>query len=179
VADWFALLNHGKTVWAVGSSDSHQVRTSPIGYPRTCMKFGHDDPTKLTPTSVRDSLRAGHATISGGLYMTVAGPGGAGPGDTVSAKDGKATFTVTVEGPSFMNADTLETIVNGVTVATEALLPIGSGPSKRYANEVTVSIDPKAMRNWVVFHAKGEGDLAPLHPGRRPFAVSNPVLLAK
>ncbi|MBM4377006.1 MAG: CehA/McbA family metallohydrolase [Deltaproteobacteria bacterium] len=179
VADWFALLNHGKTVWAIGSSDSHHVRTSPVGYPRTCMTFGHDDPTKLTPNAVRDSLRAGHATISGGLYMTVTGPNGAGPGDTVSVKDGKATFTVTVEGPSFMNADSLETIVNGVTVATETLLPIGSGPSKRYANEVTVSVDPKATRNWVVFHAKGEGDLAPLHPGKRPFAVSNPVILAK
>jgi hypothetical protein len=179
VADWFALLNHGKTVWAVGSSDSHQIRTSPVGYPRTCMKFGHDDTTKLTPNDVRDALRAGHATISGGLYMTVTGPGGSGPGDTVAAKDGKATFMVTVEGPSFMNADTLETIVNGVTVATEPLLPIGAGPSKRYTNEVTVSLDPKATRNWVVFHAKGEGDLAPLHPGKKPFAVSNPVLLTK
>jgi hypothetical protein len=29
----------------------------------------------------------------------------------------------------------------------------------------------------VVFHAKGEADLSPLHPGRRPFAVSNPVFL--
>lgn len=179
VADWFALLNHGKTVWAIGSSDSHHIRTSPVGYPRTCMKFGHDEPTKLTPNAVRDALRAGHATISGGLYMTVTGKGGAGPGDTVATTGGKATFTVTVEGPSFMAADTLETIVNGVTVSTEPLLPIGAGPSNRYANEVTVTIDPNATRNWVVFHAKGEGDLAPLHPGRKPFAVSNPVILSK
>lgn len=179
VADWFSLLNHGKTVWAIGSSDSHQVRTSPVGYPRTCMRFGHDDPAKLTPSAVRDALRAGHATISGGLTMTVTGPGGKGPGDTVATTGGKATFSVTVEGPSFVGADTLETIVNGVTVATEPLMPIGAGPSKRFMNEVTVSIDPAAPRNWVVFHAKGEGDLAPLHPGRRPFAVSNPVLLSK
>jgi len=179
VADWFALLNHGKTVWAVGSSDSHKVRTSPVGYPRTCMNFGHDDPEKLTPTAVRDVLRAGHATVSGGLYMSVVDADGHGPGDTVTVKDGKATFTVTVEGPSFMTAESLETIVNGVTVATEPLLPLGAGPSNRYVNQVTVSIDTAAPRNWVVFHAKGEGDLAPLHPGRKPFAVSNPVLLKK
>jgi hypothetical protein len=84
-----------------------------------------------------------------------------------------------VEAPSFMNADTLETIVNGVTVAEEKLLPIGMGPSKKYMNEVTVTADPAKPRSWVVFHAKGESDLSPLHPGRRPFAASNPVILGK
>ena len=31
VADWFALLNAGKTYWATGSSDSHHERSSPVG----------------------------------------------------------------------------------------------------------------------------------------------------
>ncbi len=177
VADWFALLNHGRKVWAVGNSDSHHVRTVPVGYPRTCFQFGHDDPEKLTPVAVRDLARTGNATISGGLFMTVTGPDGKGPGSTVTTTEGKATFTVTVEGPSFIKGDTLETIVNGITVATEPLLPLGAGPSNRYANQVTVSLDPAKPRNWVVFHAKGEGDLAPLYPGRLPFAVSNPVML--
>ena len=44
-------------------------------------------------------------------------------------------------------------------------------------NQVTVKIDAEARRNWVVFVAKGEGDLSPLHPGRKPFAVSNPIFL--
>jgi len=76
-----------------------------------------------------------------------------------------------------IDADTLETIVNGATVSVEPLLPLGGGPSKKFVNQVTVDVDPKAPRTWVVFHAKGETDLAPLHPGRRPFAVSNPVFL--
>ena len=83
-----------------------------------------------------------------------------------------------MQGASFIKGDTLETIVNGVTVATEPLLPLGAGPVNRYVNQVTVTLDPAAPRNWVVFHAKGEGDLAPLHPGRQPFAVSNPVMLS-
>ena len=177
VADWFAMLNHGKTIWAVGSSDSHHLRTSPVGYPRTCLYFGHDDPKKLSPTIVRDAVLSGASTISGGLYMTVTGPNGERPGQSVVAADGKATFLVTVEAPSFMSADTLETIVNGVTMTTEPLLPIGAGKSKRFANQVTVTFDPAVPRSFVVFHAKGSGDLAPLHPGRSPFAVSNPVFL--
>lgn len=177
LADWFALLNHGRTVWATGSSDSHHIRTSPVGYPRTCMWFGHDDPTKLTPEVVRDALLSGDSTIGGGLYMTVLGPGEEHPGQTVKTGGAEATFVVTVEAPSWLAADTLETIVDGETVAVEPLLPLGAGPSKRYVNEVKVSKKAGAKRSWVIFHAKGEGDLAPLHPGRKPFAVSNPVFL--
>ena len=177
VADWFALLNHGHKVSAIGSSDSHHLRTSPVGYPRTCFQFGHDDPTKLSPKAVRDAIAGADSTISGGLYMTVAGPGGERPGATVMTADGTAKFLVTVHAPTWIAADTLETIVNGKTLSMEPLLPIGAGPGKKFANEVTVTLDPKAAHNWVVFHAKGETDLAPLHPGRRPFAVSNPVFL--
>ncbi len=178
VADWFSLLNHGHKLWAVGSSDSHHLRTSPVGYPRTCLFFGHDDPTKVTGPAVRDAVRSGDSTISGGLYMTVEGPGGEHPGQDVSVDaNGEAVFTVTVESPSWILADTLETIVNGATVSTEPLVASGAGPSNRYVNQIKVKMDAGAAQSWVVFHAKGAGDLAPLHPGRKPFAVSNPVFL--
>lgn len=180
VADWFSMLSHGFKFWAIGSSDSHHLRTSPVGYPRTCLYFGHDDPTQITGESLRTAIRSGDSTISGGLYMTVLGPSGEHPGQTVSTgASGEATFTITVESPSWLKGDTLEVIVNGTTVSTEPLLPIGAGPSNRFMNQVTVSLDPTSARNWVVFHAKGEGDLAPLHPGKKPFAVSNPVFLEK
>ncbi|MDB4938012.1 MAG: hypothetical protein JWP87_4984 [Labilithrix sp.] len=173
VADWFALLNAGKTYWTTGSSDSHHERTSPVGYPRTCLKFGHDDPTKLTAETVRDVLRAGAATISGGLYMTVEAPGGIGPGGTAS----KGAYKVTVQSPGWLSASSLEVIVDGVTTETRPLTATaGPGPGKKY--EVTVDVSPTQSkpRHWVVFHAKSAaGDLAPLHPGRKAFAVSNPV----
>ena len=177
VADWFALLSHGYDVWAVGSSDSHHLRGSPVGYPRTCMWFGHDDPQQLTPGAVRDGILAGASTISGGLFMTVAGPGGERPGAKVTSGDAPLTFTITVEAPSWIAADTLETIVDGRTVSVEPLLPLGAGPSKKFVNQVQVARDLGARRSWVVFHAKGERDLSPLHPGRRPFAASNPIFL--
>ena len=176
VADWFSLLNHKHRFTAVGSSDSHHLRTSPVGYPRTCLWFGHDDPTKVTGAAVRDAIRSGDATISGGLFMTVMGPNGEHPGSEAIVSSGTdAMFTVTVEAPSWILADTLETIVNGQTISTEPLVPVGGGPSNRYENIVAVKLDPEKAINWVVFHAKGSGDLAPLHPGRRPFAVSNPT----
>lgn len=175
VRDWFALLELGHTFWAVGSSDSHHLRSSPVGYPRTCLDVGTDDPRELSHSRVRDALAAGRSTVSGGLYMTVEGPGGAGPGTFVAARPGTADFTVTVAAPSWLDATTLEVIVDGETQATVPLQPLGAGMGRRWVNAVTVTLDPTKPRNWVVFHARGDGDLAPVHPGRGRFAVSNPV----
>jgi hypothetical protein len=155
VADWFALLDAGHDYWAVGSSDSHDQRTSHVGYPRTCLQFGHDDPRKLTAGIVRDVLRSGAATISGGLYMTVEPHG--------------SEYEVLVQSPSWISATSLEVIVDGVTTQT---IPFTVRP---YRTAVTVAPTQSRARHWVVFHAKGAGDLAPLHPDRKPFAVSNPI----
>ncbi|MCC6666174.1 MAG: CehA/McbA family metallohydrolase [Polyangiaceae bacterium] len=170
VAQWFALLNAGHTLWAVGSSDTHHIRSSLPGTPRTCLYFGHDDPTKLTANTVRDVLAQGTATVSGGLFMTVVGPGGAKPGSKVNGKPATADFTVTVSRASWVDATSLEVIVNGITQTTEPLAPLGD----KFVNQVTVKLDPARPRNWVVFHAKGEKEMQPLM-GKRPFAVSNPV----
>lgn len=171
VADWFALLNAGKTHWATGSSDSHDHRTSPVGYPRTCLRFGHDDPTTLTPESVRDVLRAGAATVSGGLYITAAGPDGIGPGGASSA----GAYEVVVQAPSWVSATTLEVIVDGTTTETIPLASPAPGAATQVTVNVNVAPSQSSARHWVVFHAKGDGDLAPLHPGRKPFAVTNPI----
>ena len=173
-ADWFALLNTGKTYWATGASDSHHERSSPVGWPRTCLSFGHDDPTKLSAEIVRDVLRVGAATISGGLMMSVVGPGNIGPGGMTTS----GAYKVTVQCPGWLAASSLEVIVDGLTTQTLPLVAsAGPGPGKTYA--VTVDVQPPAQskpRHWVAFHAKSDAaDLAPLHPGRKAFAFSNPI----
>jgi len=174
-ADWLSMLDAGSNYWAVGSSDCHHLRTCAVGYPRTCLRLGTDDPTAVTNTAVRDAAGQGKATIDGGLFMTVAGPNGAQPGDMV-AKTGSATFTVTVQAPSWIQLGnpTLETFVNGKSVKTDPLMPIGTGPAKKFMNTVTVTLDT-SKRSYVLFHAKGDGDLAPVLPGNHPFAASNPI----
>jgi hypothetical protein len=174
LADWFALLNAGKNFSAVGNSDSHHIKSSPVGYPRTCFWFGHDDPTKLSAEIVRDAVKSGASTISGGLMITkVEGPGGVRPGGKATA----GSYTLSIASPSWIQAATLEVIVDGQTSKTLPLTPTSTTPGNRY--DVTVDVQPSssAARHWVVFHAKGaQGkDLSPLHPGNNPFAVSNPI----
>ncbi len=175
VADYFALLNAGKTIWLVGNSDSHDQRGTFVGYPRNCIRFGHDDPAKLTPEAVRDALRSGASTVSGGLYITVEAPGGVGPGGTASA----GAYKVVVQSPSWFSAKSLEVIIDGATTETQPLTPVATpgpnDPGKRYEATINVAPTQSKPRHWVVFHAKGDGDLSPLHPKRKPFAVSNPI----
>lgn len=179
VEDWFALLRMGKRVSAVGSSDSHRIRSSPVGYPRTCMQVGTDDPLALTDADVRDALAAGRSTISGGYYLTVLGPGGEGPGDVVATGGAPATFTLRVEHASWVPApEHLEVFLDGQSVAIEDLVPVASGSSAvRYELELDVSKAAGVAESFVVFHVKGSGDLSPVHPGRSAFAVSNAVFL--
>jgi hypothetical protein len=170
--DWFALLNAEKTYFGLGNSDSHDMRGSFVGYPRNCLRFGHDDPTLITPESARDALKAGANVISGGITMTVEAPGGIGPGGKATA----GAYAVVVQSPSWVTPATVEVIVDGQTAQTVPVgTPVGSGPGKRF--ELTIDVQPTTSkaRHWVLFHAAGTGDLAPVHPGRPPFAFSNPI----
>jgi hypothetical protein len=171
--DWFSMLNSGRSRVCVGSSDSHHLRNSPVGYPRTCMYFGHDDPKMLTPEAVRDALRSGRSTISGGLYMTVTGPGGEAPGAKLPPGSGSVPFKITIGAPSFIDADpNVEIIVDGKSVGTAPLTPDVVTIGKHWT--ATANVD-RSGKHWVVFHVKGKGDLSPLHPGRNAFAMSNPI----
>mgnify|MGYP002381848297 CR=1 FL=1 len=178
VADWFALLNAGKVRWAVGNSDSHSLRSSPVGYPRTCFRFGHDDPTKLTAEAVRDELARGNAVVSGGLLIDVRGPNGEGPGQTIKGAGAKVGFDIVVQSPGWLEAKQIEVIVDGETVDVQSLRPVMTQTgAHRYENhlEVTPPKNAKAT-HWVVFHANNPGaTLAPVLEGKNPFAVSNPI----
>ncbi len=137
------------------------------------------DPRALTPNMVRDATEAGHSYVSGGIYLDVVGPDGAGPGDDVSGVGDSASFEVTVQAPCWIRATQLEVIVDGVTNET---IPIPAPSACEVlrldaTGSMAITVPVAASGSWVVFHASGDMDLSPLHPRRMPFAVSNPVFL--
>jgi hypothetical protein len=179
VADWFSLLNFGRPIFAVGSSDSHGIFGSPVGYPRTCLNLGTDDPHALTADLVRDATAQGHSVISGGLYMTVEGPGGEGPGDRIAGAGENAIFQVTVQAASWIRGvSKIEVFVDGVEVQeidiTEDSDPLSA---VHFSGEIEVPVATDGT--WVVFHAGATEDLSPIHPGSMPFAASNPIFLTR
>jgi hypothetical protein len=197
VDDWFGLLNSSERdgVFAVGSSDSHSIMSgSPVGYPRTCLFLDEDDPQSLradpnTPQRIKNLVRAGRAVINGGIYITASASSGEGPGQTVVGP-GPYTINITVQAPIWVrNVELIEMWVStagDVTNTPIAINPdpmLDNGAVLRYSQPVPVP----SGTDWVIFHARGAYDptienraaqpqtLEPVHPGRLPFGVTNPI----
>jgi len=182
VPSWLSFLDHGRRVFAVGSSDSHELRGSPVGYPRTCIEVDTDDPRMLTPTLVRDRLLAGRATISGGIFVDAwADPSGAavGPGRDAMALGMRTPVRVRVQAASWVDVDALDVVVDGVTVDTIEILPGDATPGEphiRFDREIDVDI-AGGDGSYVIFAAHGDATLEPVLRGRLPFGVTNPIFL--
>jgi hypothetical protein len=179
VKDWLGLLSHGRKVFAVGSSDSHGISSSPVGYPRTCIQVGTDDPRQLTANKVRDELSAGHATVSGGIYVT-AKVGTVGPGDTATGVGASATVDVTVQAAPWIDVTTLEVIVDGATVQTLPITATDADPTNPVIRwHKTIAASVATAGSYVIVAAYGAQPMEPVHPDRVPFGVTNPIFLTR
>ncbi|MCX5748530.1 MAG: hypothetical protein NT062_39280, partial [Proteobacteria bacterium] len=177
VTDWLGLLRAGRKVFAVGSSDSHGLSTSPVGYPRTCIRLGTDDPRVLTASGVRDGLAAGHGSISGGILVD-ATLGATRTGDTTTGAGSPQLVDVVVQAPTWIDVTTLEVVVDGVTVDTIPIMASDADPGNpviRYHKAIPVQV--AATGGFVVIAAYGAADLEPVHPGHKPFGVTQPIFV--
>ncbi len=180
VTDWFSLLNYGREVYAVGSSDSHQVASSPVGYPRTCVELGVDTPAEartLGAGSVRDAMLAGRHTISGGVFVEATARGDVGSGGVVMGAAEREVLHVRVRAPLWVEVDRLRVFVNGEQthermIGEDEIDPLI--PTTRFDEDLELAL-PMTESSWVIVVVSGPGDLSPVHPGRRPFGVTNPV----
>lgn len=180
VADWYSFLARGRRVVAMGNSDSHEVAGSPIGYPRTCIALGLDSPTELRAGGgaalVRDRLLDGAAAVCGGVTVEAAARGGVGLGGTLEAAMERESVEVTVRAPSWVTVDRLRVFVNGAlseTIALDDSTADPLDPTIRFRGPVEIATS--VGETFLVLVADGEGDLAPVYPGRDPFGVTNPV----
>ncbi len=168
--DWYGLLSLGYRFVAVGNSDSHQRQRQWAGYPRTYVDVG--DGVPVTPRAVAASLKAGRAFVTNGPLLHVR-VGDATPGRTALAEGGKVRVTVAATGPSFVEVDRLEVVLDGSIIDTVRSTAGDLSPSGvTWTFDVSVSHDA-----WIVVVVRGEKTLDAVLPGvgARPFAFSNPV----
>nr|MDQ3037036.1 CehA/McbA family metallohydrolase [Myxococcota bacterium] len=181
VTDWLSFLDRGRRVFAVGSSDSHSMRGSPVGYPRTCLALGVDEPSAVDRFAVRDAVAQGRSTISGGIYVD-ASIGDVGPGGEVTG-GATATVHVRVQAASWVDVDALEIVVDGRTLDTIEILP-GDAPDPalrphvRFERDLEIDV-ADGTGSYVIVAAYGDATLEPVHPGRIPFGVTNPIFLRR
>ncbi len=180
VKDWLSFLDNGRRLFAVGSSDSHRIASSPVGYPRTCLTLGTDDPTEVTPDLVRDVTGAGKSTIVGGIYVT-ATINGKGPGEDATGAGASAMVDIQVQAAGWVDVDAIDLVVDGAIVTTIAIKPDNADmadPTIRYSKQVAVDVASGAG-SYVIVAAYGDRTLDPVHRGRIPFGVTNPIFVSR
>ena len=177
VADWLGLLRAGRKVFAVGSSDSHGIVGSPVGYPRTCIALGTDDPRRATPNLVRDELAAGHASVSGGIYVSAA-IGRTGPGDTTTGAGSPLPLDVTVQAATWVDVAAIDVVIDGQIVDTIEVMRGDAEPGNPVVRwHKTVMVQTRATGGFVAVAAYGNKPLEPVHPGKIPFGVIEPIFV--
>lgn len=112
LADWFGLMMSGLPIAAMGNSDTHSINEG-VGYPRTYLFVGDDDPNAVTEDVIRKTVRAQKTTIAQGCLLTLEADGvlHMGAGDVV---DADADITLRLQAPLHVTVGRLEVYVNGV-----------------------------------------------------------------
>ena len=128
--DWFALLNHGYRITAVGASDSHDVSRFIVGQARTYIAASDENPARIDVDAACRSLLEGRALVSMGLltHMTVNEKFSV--GDLATGLEAEISVDVRVLGPHWVNADPIALFANGVQIREESIDSSGKGAPK-------------------------------------------------
>jgi hypothetical protein len=167
---WFALLNHGYKITAVGSSDCHDVSRYIVGQARTYISCPDSDPGRLNISIACSNLLSGRASVSMGLLaeLTVNGKFRSGDLATLPGTDLKATLKV--RGPSWITATNFALYANGIQVSEK---PVYSERTTDWDSDlkasVTWSIPHPTKDIYLVAIATGPGTAAPFWPIAKPY----------
>ena len=162
--DWMGMLNRGRTLTPVGSSDSHDVSRYIVGQGRTYVRLDDPEPGALDVGRAVESVRRGHVSVSYGLLVEIAVQG-RGPGDLVTTTN-DLQVRIRVKGPSWTRAQRLALYANGEMVREHQ---IGSGAKANVKWEGTWRLANPRHDLHLVAIAEGPGITAPYWPTAKPY----------
>jgi hypothetical protein len=177
--DWFALLNYGCRVTAVGSSDGHDVSRYIVGQGRTYIVCKDTDPARINVDEACQNLKRGRALVSLGLLANLTVNEKFGVGDLATGLGDELHITVSVQGPSWVSADRVELFANGVRIRDQSVeQPTASPPGSRSASPLRLELSWRIPRPkhdcFLVALASGPGVREPFWAVARPYQPSSP-----
>jgi hypothetical protein len=170
--DWFALLNRGVRVAAIGASDTHHVSEFILGQSRTYAVSSARTPSAIDVNEVCASYRAGRLLVSMGLLANMKVNDRFSVGDLATELGNEISVSVEVLGPSWVNADRVELYANGVKVREQA---IAATKQPQKANVIWTLPRPKHDVHLVAI-ATGPGVTGPYWEISHPYQPSSKVL---
>ena len=177
--DWFALLNRGERVAAVGSSDSHTVG-EPVGQGRTYVLSETDEAAAIDVDQASLNIAQGRSSISMGIFLEVQVDTG-GAGDLVSIVEPEFFVGLRIAAPSWVQPESVSIFVNGIEKAAsplEEVAPETEDPA--FETHFMTSIPWTHPHDaWVVCVVTGPEAGEPFWPMTNDYtlAATNPVFL--
>jgi hypothetical protein len=179
--DWFALLNYGYRLTAVGSSDGHDVSRYIIGQGRSYVAVDDANLGKVDVEQACRSFREGRVLVSLGLLTQMTLDEKFGVGDLAIGLGEQMRVTVSVLAPSWITADQVELYANGIKIREQRI-----DPPSASSQAPAASFDPvKAKVVWMIPRPKHDVHLIALASGpgvtepywaiARPYQSSSPV----
>lgn len=173
--DFFALLNHGENIKAVGSSDSHAV-LPPVGQGRTYIRSSTDNPAKINIDEICANFLAGKSSISLGMFADVLVENQFTEGALVPAKNPQVQIKFRVAAPGWVMPQRALVFLNGVKVAEQKLSPDGK---MAFDRQLEFSIPTPKHDAHLVCVALGDGVKESFWTTEENYtlAATNPVFL--
>lgn len=173
--DWFALLNRGHRLFAVGSSDSHTV-DMPVGQGRTFVRSATDDPTQIDVDACCAAFRAGDFAISYGILVTARVNGVATMGATVPVQGGRADVEARVQAPAWVHPSKLVVYVDGHAAAEQAL---ACPPGETTDRSIALKLELPHHDAWLAVVVLGDAVRGPWWPAAVAYTLgaTNPFFL--
>jgi hypothetical protein len=170
---WFALLNSGYQVTAIGGSGAGSIEEG-IGFPRTLIPrdAGSSDPE----TDFVNAIKTRRALVSAGPRLRMrANYYGFDSSPFVSDTSGDIDLEIELESPVWTPVSELILFGNGQTLQT---LPVDFSTAvilggHRFSQHFYLNL-PIGRDTWFVALVRGQDSLAPVYPGH-PFAFTNPI----
>lgn len=174
-ADWFALLNRGERVTAVGASDSHTVEAVP-GQARTYVRSRSERPGDIVESEMYQSLRKGQTTISMGIFAELRLPGGLDLGDIVPVSGRRLQVPLRVAAPEWVTPRTAFVFINGQQVARKN---IAAKPGQATDEVLSFDVQTPAHDGHLVCVVLGTPPAAPVWYPVKDYALAatNPIYL--
>jgi hypothetical protein len=119
--DWMGLLNRGRRITPVGSSDSHDVGRHFVGQGRTYIRCDDRDPGDIDVDLAVDSFLQGRVLVSYGLIAELTVNDKYRSGEVASVPDDEVRVGLRVLAPHWVEASRVMLFANGELLRSEEI----------------------------------------------------------
>lgn len=174
--DYMALLNRGRLITPVGSSDSHDVSRYIVGQGRTYIYCDDSSPGAIDIEQAVNSFEQGRVAVSYGLLTELRVADKYGPGELCRTAKGETKVEIRVSGPHWVEATKVVLYANGNAVQQWEI-----APSERTADSSGLiwktewKLPPQKHDVHLVAIATGPGVDGLYWKTARPYQPTSPV----